>query len=145
MDKSKILNIIVAVFGVIGVILFIRVIMAGDDTAAIDSAADTFVYYGTFLLIITAIIAFVLSMINLVKNPAALKKTLLGVGILAVLLIISYVIASDAAVTDSFGKIIKNGEAGKVSKWVGALINFTGVLGLVGLLTVGWGFVKSFK
>ncbi len=145
MDKSKILNIVIAVISIIGAFLFIRVLMAGDDVEAVDSAANIIVYYGTFLLIVTALITFVLSMVSLVKNPAALKKTLMGVAVLAVLLIISYVIASDAAVTDSFGNIVKNGEAGSVSKWVGALINFTGILGLIGLVTIGWGFVKSFK
>lgn len=145
MDKSKILNIVIAVISIIGAFLFVRVLMAGDDVEAVDSAADIIVYYGTFLLIVTALITLVLSMVSLVKNPAALKKTLMGIAVLAVLLIISYVIASDGAVTNSVGKVIKNGEAGSVSKWVGALINFTGILGLIGLVTIAWGFVKSFK
>jgi len=142
-QKSKILTIITAIIGVIGVILFIRVMMAGDDSVAVDSSVNAFVYFAKYLLVITAVIALVLSLLNLVKNPQALKKTLLGVAILAVLFAVSYAVASDAAVTDSFGNIVKNGEAGSTSKWISALINFTGILGLLGLVAIGQGFVKS--
>ncbi len=142
-QKSKILTIITAVIGLIGVFLFIRVIMAGDDSAAVDSSVNAFVYFAKYLLVITAVIALVLSLLNLVKNPQALKKSLIGVAILAVLFAISYAVASDAAVTDSFGNVVKNGEAGATSKWISALINFTGVLGVLGLVAIGQGFVKS--
>jgi len=141
--KSKILTIIAAVIGILGLILFIRVISAGDDSAAVDSAVGGFVFFAKYLLIITTIIAVGLSMANLVKHPQALKKTLMALVVLAVLLVIAYFAASGDAVTNIQGEVIKDGEAGSVSKWVSALINFTGILGLLGLLAIGQGFVKS--
>jgi hypothetical protein len=143
MDKSKILTIIVGVISIIGLILFIRVAAAGDDSVALDSAVNGFVYFATYLLIITAIIAVVLSLINLIKHPQSLKKSLMGVAILAILFVVAYVLASDEAVTNAAGNVIKNGEAGSVSKWISALINFTAILGVLGLLAIGQGFVRK--
>jgi len=143
-SKAKILTIITAVIGVIGAFLFIRVLMAGDDTEAVDSSVNTIVHFSKWLLMITAGITVVLSLINLLKNPKALKKTLIGVVALAILFGISYALASDAAVTNQFGDIVTNGEAGSTSKMISALINFTGILSLVAIATIGFGFVKSF-
>ncbi|HHC80904.1 MAG TPA: hypothetical protein ENK46_13550 [Flavobacteriia bacterium] len=145
--KSKLLTIITAVIGLIGILFLIRVIMAGDDvkeSAEVQAAVvDPFISFSYILLIITAAITVVLSIINLVKHPKALKKTLLGVVILGVLLAITYFTASGEAVIGATGRVIENGEAGATSKWVSALINFTGILGLLGLLAIGQGFVKS--
>ena len=143
MDKSKILTIVTAVLGVIGIFFFIRVLMAGDDTTAIDSSAGAFVGYGYYLLIIAAIVAVLMSVINLIRNPKALKKSLFGILILGVLLAISYFTANGDAVTDTFGKVIKGGEAGEVSKWISALITFTFILGTISLIAIVAGFVKS--
>ena len=147
MDKSKILTIVTAVLGLIGVILLVRVFMAGDESIQTNPEAqgvvDPLITYTKFLLIIAAVIAIVFSIINLVKNPADLKMTLLGIVVLGVLLAIAYFTASGDAVTDAAGKILKDGEAGSVSKWVSALINFTGILGVVGILMILFGVVKS--
>lgn len=148
MDKSKILRIVTGIFGLIGVFFLIRVIMAGDDALKTNvdlqnSIVDPFISYSKYLLILTAIIAVVFSILNIMKNPAALKKSLMGLVVLLVLLAIAYFPASDTAVTDVSGKIIKDGEAGAVSKWVSALINYTMILGGIGILAIGAGFVKS--
>ena len=44
-----------------------------------------------------------------------------------------YSFASDAAVTDTVGRVLEDGEAGPVSKWVSTGINFSGILGVIGL------------
>lgn len=143
MDKSKILTIVTAILGVIGIFFFVRVLMAGDDTTAMDGAASGFVSYGYYLLIIAVIIAVLMSVLNLIRNPKALKKSLAGVLILGVLLAISYFTASGDAVTDALGNVIKDGEAGEVSKWISALITFTFILGTITLIAIVGGFVKS--
>jgi len=142
--KSKILTIITAVIGVIGAFLFIRVLMAGDDTEAIDSSVNTIVRFSEILLIVTTVIAVGLSLFSMLKNPKALKKALIGVAALAILFGISYAMASDAAVTNQFGDIVTNGEAGSTSKMISTLITFTGILGALAIGTIGFGFVKSF-
>ena len=144
MEKSKILTIATAVFGIIGILLFVRVMMA-DDGASIDGAVGTFVSYAYYLLILTALITVVLSVVNLIKHPQELKKTLMGVVVLGVLLAIMYFTATGNEVTDVMGNVLKDGAAGNVSKWVSALINFTGIMGLLGLVAIALGVIKSIK
>lgn len=145
---SKILTIIAGVIGLIGFYFFVRIVMEGDDVIKTDaglqnSILSPFINYSIILLVIVAAISVVFSLINLVKNPEILKRTLIGVAVLAVLLVIAYSVSSDAAVTDSVGKIMKDGEAGTVSKWVSTLINFSFYLGIIGLAMFLVDFMKS--
>jgi len=87
----------------------------------------------------------VVSIGNLIKHPKALKKSLLGIAVMLVLFALAYFTSSGEAVTDGFGKVLKGGEAGNVSHWVSALINFTGILGFVGIVAIGLGVFKSLK
>lgn len=158
MDKSKIVTIIAAVLGLIGVFFLIRIIMAGDD--AIETSADLqgsivdpLIGFAKYLLIATAVIAILFSILNIVKHPESLKKTLITFGIFIGLFLIAYFTASDELATDAQGKAVEikdlsdkvlTGDAAhSITKRVTGLINFTGILGLIGLLSIGWGFVKS--
>lgn len=145
---SKILTIIAGVIGLIGFYFFIRIVMAGDDILKTDAALQNsilspFISYSVVLLVVVTVISVVFSLINLLKNPEILKRTLIGIAALAVLLVVAYSLASDAAVTDGMGKIIKDGEAGAVSKWVSTLINFSFYLGFIGLVMFLIDFLKS--
>jgi hypothetical protein len=144
MDKSKILTIVTAVLGVIGIFLLIRVLMA-DEGASLDGSVGAFVSYAYYLLILTAVITVGLSILNLIKHPKALMKALLGIGVMVALFLIAYFGSSGNAVTDGFGNVLKGGEAGFVSHIVSALINFTGILGVVGIVIIALGVVKSLK
>lgn len=158
MDKSKILTIIVAAISLIGVFFLVRIIMAGDD--AIENSADLqgsivdpLITFSQFLLIATAVIAVVFSILNLVKHPEALKKTLMVLAIFVGLFLVSYFTASDELATDAGGKVLQikdmqnnilsGPDATSITKRVTGMINFTGILGLIGLLLIGFGFVKS--
>ena len=68
---------------------------------------------------------------------------MMGIAIMGVLLVIAYVFASDAASTDAMGNIMADGEAGSVSKWVSTLINYSFILGAIGLVLFLFDFVKS--
>ena len=136
---SGILTIIAGLIGFIGFYFFIRIVMTGDEAIETDAAVQAstvspFISFATYVLIATALIAVVFSIRNLIKHPQVLKQSLIGVGALVILLIIAYMTASDAAVTDGVGNILKDGEAGSVSKWVSTGINFSGILGGIGLL-----------
>ncbi len=146
--KSKILTYITGFIGLIGFYFFVRIMMEGDtvlteDVDVQNSVLSPFITYSIFLLIATSAIAVVFSMINLTKHPEVLKRTSLGVGAMAILLVLAYVFASDAATTDAMGKIILDGEAGSVSKWVSTLINYSFILGAIGLGFFLFDFVKS--
>ena len=62
---------------------------------------------------------------------------------MAALLIIAYGLASDAAVTNASGMVIKDGQAGSVSKWVSTGIIYSMILGGIGLAFFLWDFVKG--
>lgn len=146
--KSKILTYVTGFIGLIGFYFFIRIMMEGDtaimeDVDVQNSVLSPFISFSIFLLIATTAIAVVFSMINLTKHPEVLKRTLLGVAAMAVLLVVAYLFASDSATTDAMGKIILDGEAGSVSKWVSTLINYSFILGAIGLGFFLFDFVKS--
>ncbi len=145
---SKILSLVAGAIGLIAIYFLVRIIMAGDDAVkeSLDlqnSLVSPFVSFARIILIITAILAIVFSVWNMVRQPKMLKKTLLSIGVLAVLLVIAYMMASDAAVTNAAGTVIKDGEAGPTSKWVSTGIWYSMILGGIGLAFFLWDFVKS--
>ena len=146
--KSKILTYVTGLIGLIGFYFFIRIVMEGDDAIKEDGALQAsilspFISFSIFLLIATAAISVIFSMMNLTRHADVLKRTLMGVGVMAVLLVIAYVFASGEAVTDGMGKVLEGGEAGSISKWVSALINYSFILGAIGLVFFLYDFVKS--
>ena len=147
-NLSKILTLVAGLIGLIAFYFFIRIVMVGDDTLENDAAAQAsiispFISFAKFVLISTGLIAVVFSLLNLVKHPQVLKRSLMGVGALLVLLFVAYFMASDAEVTDSVGRVLEDGEAGSISKWVSTGINFSAILGVIGLTFFLFDFTKS--
>ncbi|TEW74908.1 hypothetical protein E2488_05110 [Gramella jeungdoensis] len=145
---SKILTLVAGLIGLIAFYFFIRIVMVGDDIIETDaelqaSIVSPFINFDKFVLIATGLIAVVFSILNLVKHPQVLKRTLLGIAALAVILIIAYSVSSDAAVLDVSGRVLEDGEAGSVSKWVSTGINFSAILGVIGLGFFVVDFVKG--
>jgi uncharacterized membrane protein len=149
MKSNKILSIIIAVVALVGAFLFIRIFM--EDAEAIETNVDLqnkvispIIYYSTFLLIATVVITLVLSLWSLVRNPENLKKTLMGLGVLAVLLIVSYFLSDSEAVINAAGGISEGGEAGSsVNKWVGTGIWYSLILGAVASFFFVYDLVKG--
>ena len=145
---SKGLTLLAGLIGLIGFYFFVRIMMAGDESIENDAAVQAsivspFISFAKWVLILTTLVAVIFSMINLVKHPQVLKRTLLGLAVLAVFLVMSYVLASDGAVTDALGKILPDGEAGSVSKWVSTGINFSAILGAIGITFFVVDFAKG--
>ncbi|MFK5959455.1 MAG: hypothetical protein QM495_11385 [Lutibacter sp.] len=141
------MTLVAGLIGLIGFFFFIRILIEGDEALKIDadlqsSILSPFISFSIFILVITAIISVVFSVLNMIKHPEALKRTLMGVGILLVFLVIAYSLADDGAVM-SMGKVLKDGEAGSVSKWVSTGINFSAILGIIGFGAFFVDFVKS--
>jgi magnesium-transporting ATPase (P-type) len=149
MKSNKILSIIIAGVALVGAVLFIRIFM--EDAEAIETNVDLqnkvispIIYYSTFLLIATVVITLVLSLWSLVRNPENLKKTLMGLGVLAVLLIVSYFLSDSEAVINAAGGISEGGEAGSsVNKWVGTGIWYSLILGAVASFFFVYDLVKG--
>lgn len=95
----KILKILAAILGLLGIVFLVRIISEGDDeikaaalagdSAIVDPMA--FVAYIILGLSVLFVVVFVLK--NLFTNTAGLKNTLIGVGAFAAVLIISYVLS----------------------------------------------------
>jgi glucan phosphoethanolaminetransferase (alkaline phosphatase superfamily) len=146
--KSKILTYVTGFLGLIGLYFFVRIMMVGDTVLMVDadeqnSILSPFITYSIFLLIVTAASLVIFSIVNLTKDLELFKRTLMGIAVMGILLVIAYVFASDAASTDALGNIMIDGEAGSVSKWVSTLINYSFILGSIGLALFLLDFVKS--
>lgn len=145
-DKfSKILTIVVAVISVIGLVLFINVSsVGGDDPKALDAAVGPFVFFSKYLLIAAIGITVVLSFGSLIKNPENIKKTLLGLGVLAVISVLAYVLGDSSPVLDAQGSVIKGGEEGSsINQWVGTLIWYSTILLIIGSIFFVFDLVKG--
>ncbi len=147
-NLSKILTIISGIIGIIAIFFLVRIVMEGDDAVKEsvelqNSIISPYVSFAKIILIITAVLAVVYSLVNLLKNPKQLKKSLISVVVLGVLLALAYGLASDAAVTNAAGNVIKDGEAGSISKWVSTGIWYSVILGGIGLAGFLLDFVRS--
>lgn len=139
-NLAKYLSIFVAFIALIGAILFIRVFMADIDALENDpdvqkSVVNPIVWFSAALLYTAIIITVGLSLWSMIKNPNNLKKIGLGLGLLTVVLVISYFTADSNAVLDTQGLVLEGGEAGtSMNQWVGTGIWFSVALGLVASL-----------
>lgn len=136
-NLSKFLSIFIAIIAVIAAYLFINVFLADADAIKTDatiqnSVVSPLVTFSTWLLYLAIGVTVILSLLTLVQNLQSLKKTLLGLLVLGVVLVVAYFFADSAAVLDAQGKVLKGGEAGIASnQWAGTGIWFSIFLGLV--------------
>ncbi|MDY0780933.1 hypothetical protein [Tenacibaculum sp. IB213877] len=133
---GKFLPLIVAIIAIIGAILFFRVMMQSEETIKTDAAVQAsvvnpLVTFSLVLLGATAIIAVFASIVGVFKNPAALKKTLLGLLGLGVVLLASYLFSNSGEVVDANQEVIAVAGS-KVSK-----LTSTGIWVSLILLVVG--------
>ncbi|WP_196895899.1 hypothetical protein [Aureivirga marina] len=147
-NLSKILTGVAAVIGVVAFFFLIRIIMVGDETIKTDLAAQSsivspFVSFSIAMLVITAVVTVLFSLVNLLKQPEILKKSLISVGVLGVILIIAYSTASSGQVMDAAGSEILADAGSSTSKWVSTLITYSFILGAVGILFIVVDFLKS--
>ncbi|TCI94270.1 hypothetical protein [Tenacibaculum sp. M341] len=133
--NSRVLTILIAVISVIGFILFgLIAAVDAEDAAALSAKVSPFITYSVVLLIASIAIAVVASLLGVLKNPEALKKTLLGLAALVVVLVISYLVADSKEVIDAEQEVIA-AAGSSVSK-----LTSTGIWASLVLLVVGGAF-----
>lgn len=144
-NLSKILSIFIAVIAVIGAVLFINIFMTDADNAeALNGSVGRIVTFSTILLCVAIGATVILSLIGLFRNPENLKKTLLGLAVLGVVLVLAYFFADSNAVLDTQGEVLKGGEAGtSLNQWVGTGIWYSIALGLVASAFFVYDLVKG--
>ncbi|MBZ9787387.1 hypothetical protein LB456_07950 [Psychroflexus sp. CAK57W] len=94
---NKIINIIKIVFGVVGAILFARILNTGDDAIEADAALQTsvlapFMWVAYIILGITVLVVLFFSIKALFTGNV--KKTLISLGAFILILVISYGVSS---------------------------------------------------
>ena len=146
MKSNLLLKILVAVIFVLAIVGMVMVANGGEDTSPeMASAAGFVVNLAIVLLVASAALAVIMSLFSLLKNPAALKKTLLGLAIFGALFLVSYFASSDGAVFGANGEDLL--EAGSTSKWSGTGLMFSYVLlaagGLFFVVDLLRGLIKS--
>lgn len=98
MNIQKIIKIGALVIGLIAVYFLVRIITIGDETFEVDASyhgvLTGFITLALVVLAIAAISAVLFSLVNLVSNPDKLKKSLISVGVFAVILILGYMMSS---------------------------------------------------
>lgn len=124
MTLHKILKYLALVIGVVGLILWGRVLVAGDD--AIETSADVqasvvtpflYVAYLIFALIVLVVLFYVIKGLF----TGDIKKTLLSVGAFILIVVIAYLVSSGSEMTMNDGEVI----SANTTHWVGAgLITF---------------------
>ena len=130
--NNKIITLVVAVLAIIGLVfaLMAMVVDPEVDLMAANDAASPLVTYSLILLGITAAVAVVGSLFSLFKNPAALKKAMMGLAILGVVLLVSYLFANSDQVIDAKDEVIA-AAGSSVSKLTSTGIVFSALLMLV--------------
>ncbi|TCK65063.1 hypothetical protein DFQ05_2276 [Winogradskyella wandonensis] len=89
----KILKIVAAIVGVLGIVFLVRIISAGDDAIKSGEKAGlvdpmAYVAYAILAAAVVAVVIFIFR--NILINPSGLKNTLIGVGAFAAVLLVSY-------------------------------------------------------
>lgn len=128
--NNKILTLLTAAISLIGAALFVNVVRIDkENVEAVSDAVSPLVTYSYYLLIGIVIVAVVISLLSMFKNPAALKKTVLGVAALGVIFAVCYMLSSNGNVIGADGAELVG--KGSISKWVGTGISFSMTLGAV--------------
>ncbi len=90
---KKILTILLAIVGVLSIIFLAMIISTGDEAIKAGESSgtvNTFMYIGYLVLILTLAFVVIFSLKNIFSNSETLKSTLKGVGLFALLALISY-------------------------------------------------------
>ncbi|MHA6278746.1 hypothetical protein ACXYMT_01065 [Salinimicrobium sp. CAU 1759] len=145
MTLHKILKYIALVIGVIGLILWGRVLMAGDD--AIENSADVqasvvtpflYVAYLVFAIIVLLVLFYVIK--GLFSGD--IKRTLMAVGAFILVVVIAYLLTDGTETQLSDGTML----SASANHWVGAgLVTFYLLAGIAILLMVVSGIRKLIK
>jgi len=146
MKSDLLLKILVAVIFVLAVVGMGMIAYGGEVDSVEMARATTFVVNLAIALLFLALtLSVVMSLLSLLKNPAALKKTLLGLAIFGVLFAVSYFASSSDAVFGANKESLL--EAGSISKWSGTGLIFSYILlgfgGLFFVLDLLRGLIKS--
>ena len=145
MKVPQILKIVSLIISLVAVYFFVQVSTNGDgvegDVEALNSAVGGFIGFTRILLILTVALVVVFMILDVVKYPGKLKKTITGLVAFAVLFVLAYVLADSGEVITSSAGVIKEGSS--LSKNVSTGILFSFILGALAFGGFVFDSVKS--
>jgi len=133
MKVSKILKIVSAIISIIAVYFFVKVSTNGDgvetgDIEAVQSGVQGFMTFTFALLALILGIIVIFVVLDLVKHPAKIKRTAIGLVAFVVLIFLAYAMA-DAKEVVLNDETIEAGSS--LSKNVSAGIILSAILGII--------------
>ncbi|MCM5662574.1 hypothetical protein [Galbibacter mesophilus] len=135
----KIAKILAIILGVVGLGLWIAIVYQDNNEGVISLMINL----GIWLTIIIAAITFIFSLVGLASDPDKLKKSLISVGVFALIIAISYFVLASGSDVDLDKMAARDIDVSENTvKWVGAgLWTFF----ILAILAVGAMIVGSFK
>ena len=141
MNISKILSYVVLAVGAIGIALWFVMTNAFSDLLAKHDVSEAreiplsesasavgSLYTLTLIIFVLALVATLVTVLSsLVKNPASLKKTVIGLALFLVVIAISYFTSTGVETPLRDGGVV----TANVSQWVGAGLNSFYILAIV--------------
>jgi hypothetical protein len=132
---NKVFNIIKIIFGVLGAILFVRILNAGDDAIEADAALQTsvlapFMYVSYIILGITILAVLIFSVKALFTGNV--KKTLISLGAFILVIAISYGISSGTETALRDGDVL----SASGSRWVSTGLTAFYILAALAILAM---------
>jgi len=126
------LGVLLAISALLAILFFVNVV-----------SDDLLIYWGYFLVILTAVITILFPIWFMIKNPRNSIKIFIALGLMVVLAIIAYTLAT-VGMTDL--QLEKLGVTAATSKYVGAGLIFTYILAALAVLSIIYASIsKLFK
>ncbi|QLE00879.1 hypothetical protein HX109_04590 [Galbibacter sp. BG1] len=135
----KIAKILAIILGVIGLGLWLAIVYQDSNEGVISIMINL----GIWLTVIIAAITFIFSLVGLASDPDKLKKSLISVGVFALIIAISYFVLASGSDIDLDKMAARDIDVSENTvRWVGAgLWTFF----ILAILAVGAMVVGSFK
>ncbi len=90
------------------VLLIASVVVVAQGFTGAEIVVDTMLNWAYILMGITAVLSVGMPLINLAKNPAAAVRSLIGVAIVAVVLVVTYNLSDATPITTATGDVFDN-------------------------------------
>lgn len=147
MELRNILRIVILIIALISAFFFIRILMAGDDAIETDIALQNslispFLVVAYIILVFTAITALIFTIMNLLKTPAVLKRSLIGIGAFLAIVILSFLLSKGEIITLADGRTFSESTTKFVST---GLFTFYFLIIIAGGLILVSGIKKAIK
>ena len=145
MNFQNIIKIISGILGVLGTIFLLRIMSTGDDQIKMDASMGDFsivtplIMLAIFILSIAVLVTVIFSFRGLASDINKVKKSILTLGILIIVIGISY------GISDGIETPLKDGEmlSASGSRWVGTGIRVFYILTFVAFVSMIFSSVRK--